>query len=133
MFFFTNIACKKGIVALTNLNELIMKEEKATVLGKIIGRIIGLLIGFCVAYFIAGLFPINPSKEYGWFGGGFHGIWAVFNWVRSLFDDTVLLKATLHTSAYNVWWWLGLTWIVCFIVNNVLSTIIEIRRFKKMN
>lgn len=78
-------------------------EQKATVAGQAIGYFIGM--GFIIA--LALIFDINPTKEYGWFAGCLHGAWIPANWIISFFKEGTLLKAPLHTNAYNTWWWIG--------------------------
>lgn len=48
---------------------------------------------------------INPTDEYGWASGIWHGLFFVFNWIRSLFSDT-LYKAEFYTTAYNIYFWI---------------------------
>lgn len=98
-------------------------EEKAKALGSIIGLLFGTAIGFLIAW----IFDINPLKEYGWFMGWLHGAWALFNWVMSLFNDAVFVKAPLHTSAYNVFWWIGLVFTVWTEIKLLLSAIVSFR------
>lgn len=57
---------------------------------------------------MAWILSINPFKEYGWFMGMIHGSLAPFNWVISWFSDAWFVKAPLHTTAYNVFWWIFL-------------------------
>ena len=69
-----------------------MDDEKAKAIGQFLGNIFGLVI----AFFIAVWFTIDAGYEYGWFAGGFHGAWVPFNWLRSLFDSAIHMKAP-HT------------------------------------
>ena len=65
-----------------------------------------LWLGFgCLA---AWLLSIDPFKMYGWFMGIIHGALAPFNWILSWFCDIWFVKAPLHTTAYNVFWWISL-------------------------
>lgn len=57
---------------------------------------------------LAWLLSIEPLNEYGWFMGIIHGALAPFNWVISWFNDFWFVKAPLHTTAYNVFWWISL-------------------------
>lgn len=56
---------------------------------------------------LGAIFAIDPAKEYSWLGGFFHGAWTAGNWILSLFMDDHLIKATIHTSSYNIFWWIG--------------------------
>ena len=51
------------------------------------------------------LCDIHPGEHYTWFSGIWHGLFACFNWVRSLFTDA-LVKADSGTTAYNVFFWI---------------------------
>ena len=87
-----------------------MDEQRIELKGRAIGAIVGNVVGLAAAFLIAWIFDINPSKEYGWFAGFFHGVWVPVNWIMSWFSDAVLVKAPVHTTAYGVFWWIG---IVC--------------------
>lgn len=69
-----------------------------------------------VSAILGAIFSIDPTKEYGWFGGMFHGAWVIGNWILSLFMDDHLVKAPLHTTAYNVFWWIWCVFVLisCF-------------------
>ena len=62
-----------------------------------------------IATFIFALIvSISATSEYGWFMGIVHGYLAPYNWVISWFSDSWLVKAPIHTTAYNVFWWIAL-------------------------
>jgi len=84
------------------MNEQKMKTKTTSVVAIIIN-----LLGIGVYFVLAAIFDINPAKEYGWFAGGAHGCWAPAYWIMSWFSDSLLVKAPLHTTAYSVWWWIG--------------------------
>lgn len=69
------------------------------------------LAGAAICFGLAWVLRINPAQEYGWFMGMVHGLLLVPNWFISIFDSTWLVKAPLHTSVYNIDWW------VCGILN----------------
>jgi len=49
---------------------------------------------------------INPSVEYDWYYGIWHGIFIIPNWVMSLMSDkSILCQAPAHTTSYTIWWW----------------------------
>ena len=102
-------------------------QEKA----QIVGQIIGYVIGIGIAVVIACIFTIEMGYEYGWFAGGFHGAWVPINWVRSLFDSSIMTKADVHTSGYTVWWWIGLVLTCWFYLVVVLNLIGGIRRLMR--
>ena len=75
-----------------------------------------ILIGcqFWAAYCI----EINPEEVYCWYSGMGHGTYAIANWFISLFAEGRLIKASLCTTAYTVWWWISL----CFsVVWNIIA------------
>lgn len=63
---------------------------------------IRILMCFLGAIFLCN---IDPAAHYGWLSGAWHGLFFVFNWVRSLFSD-VLFKAETHTGAYDLFFWI---------------------------
>ena len=97
-----------------------MDDEKAKAIGQFLGNIFGLVI----AFFIAVWFTIDAGYEYGWF----HGAWVPFNWLRSLFDSAIHMKAPIHTSAYTVWWWIGMITSLVFMFNILIGSIAAIRK-----
>ena len=102
-------------------------EEKS----KAIGTILGLILGYSISFLLAWIFDIQATHEYGWFLGWCHGSWFIPNWIMSLFNDAVLTKAPLHTSAYNIFWWIGLILTCWYTFTNIISTIISIRKLTK--
>ena len=104
------------------MNEQAM-QQKANAVGVVIGNLF--VIGLVFALVL--IFDINPAKEYGWFMGSLHGAWIPANWILSLFNDSVLLKAPLHTNAYNTWWWIGVVIGVWSWIRFVLQIIITLR------
>jgi hypothetical protein len=54
---------------------------------------------------------INPTKNYTWYSGIWHGIFAIPNWIISWFSSDIYCKAPLSTFAYSVFWWLSLIFI----------------------
>jgi len=65
-----------------------------------------LLIEIACVFVTAWLFSIEPAKEYGWFAGIFHGLWALPNYVMSLILDDYIFKAVLFSKMYNIFWWI---------------------------
>ena len=94
-------------------------QQKASVISNLF--VIGLVFALAL------IFDINPAKEYGWFLGSLHGAWIPANWILSLFNDSVLLKAPLHTNAYNTWWWIGVVMGVWSWIRIVLQLIASFR------
>lgn len=77
-------------------------------MAKFLGTILGLIILFGITCLIAWIFQINPSKEYGWFAGFFHGAFIVGNFILSFFSSNeILYNAPHHTAAYTVFWRIG--------------------------
>ncbi len=64
-----------------------------------------LLVGIAICIGVALLLRINPQAEYGWLMGSVHGLLLVPNCIISVFDPSWLIKAPLHTSGYNICWW----------------------------
>lgn len=85
-----------------------MSEQELTPKAKALSNYIGMIVGLATVFVLAIIFDIDSSKEYGWFLGFFHGGWAPANWIMSWFNDSILVKAPIHTNAYNVFWWIGL-------------------------
>ena len=95
------------------------------------GSIAGLIIGFVAGFVFAWIFNIEGGKEYGWFAGMWHGGWAPFNWVRSLFFDGIYVKAPLHTSAYGSCWLGFCIFSILSILRQVIIAILSIRFLSK--
>lgn len=49
---------------------------------------------------------IDPTENYTWFSGWWHGVCVLPNYVLSLFTGDTLIKAENYTTAYNVFWWM---------------------------
>lgn len=107
-----------------------MTNEMIEIKGAAVGRILGICIAFGLFFLWVTIFDINPEKEYGWFMGSLHGFWSLHNWILSCFNGDILVKAPLHTSAYNIWWWIGLVLSVYTWIEFLLSIIINIRIIK---
>ena len=65
-----------------------------------------LLVCIAICIGVALLLRINPETEYNWLMGSVHGLLLVPNCIISVFDPSWLIKAPLHTSGYNVAWWI---------------------------
>lgn len=88
-------------------------------------KLLGLLLGLGIGCLIAWIFQINPSKEYGWFAGFFHGAFIVGNFILSWFSSSeILYKAPLHTTAYSVFWWIGAINMIFWLGVNILMYIV---------
>ena len=68
-----------------------------------ITRILITILVYCFLGWL--LCDIDPDKEYTWYSGIWHGMFFVVNLVRSWFTDA-LYKAEIHTTAYNVFYWI---------------------------
>lgn len=77
-------------------------------------QFVNLLVTVAVSFGLAWLLSINPAKEYGWFMGLIHGGFLVPNWIISWFDPDWLVKAPLHTTMYNVDWWISVIFSAIF-------------------
>lgn len=108
-----------------------MDEKQMQTRAEAVGAIIGNILTLIVVFVLAVIFDINPSKEYGWFAGGFHGCWLPANWIMSWFGDSVLMKAPIHTTAYNVFWWIGVVLGVWAWIKMILAIIAHARLLKK--
>lgn len=107
-----------------------MNEQSVEQKTKVLVELIINLCGIGLTFVLAVIFDINPDKEYGWLMGNFHGVWMPSNWILSLFNDSVLLKAPIHTSAYNFWWWCGSLLAVWLWIKTLLLVIITFRSSK---
>lgn len=84
-----------------------------------------LLIWLGVGCLAAWILSINPLREYGWFLGSIHGALAPFNWVISWFAEGWYVKAPLHTTAYNVFWWISFIGTLLGIPGNVIKPALQ--------
>jgi hypothetical protein len=66
-------------------------------------RIIITILVYCLAGWL--VCDIDPTREYYWYSGIWHGMFFVVNWVRSCFFDC-LYKAEIFSTAYNVFYWI---------------------------
>ncbi len=58
---------------------------------------------FLTAWFGA---RINPARDYGFFSGLWHGLFAVQNWIYSWFDGRLIFARNYELSAGYKWGWL---------------------------
>lgn len=79
-------------------------------------------------FLLCWLFNIEGNKEYGWFAGFWHGLWVPYNWIRSCIFNDIYIKAPLHTSAYNVIWWIFCCLSVLASINSFFSFIKNLLR-----
>ena len=105
-----------------------MDEKQIETTGAAMGAIFGNLLVIGCVFVLAIIFDISPTKEYGWFAGGFHGVWAPAYWIMSWFSDNVLVKAPIHTTAYNIFWWVGVITGVWSWFKMLLSIILNARK-----
>ena len=73
-----------------------------------VSKLIGGLLGIAAVVIIAAIFQIDPTKEYGWYGGFWHSSLFVAHWILSWFDNDILLRAVYRTTAYNIFFWPGI-------------------------
>ena len=85
-----------------------------------------ILITWAELFVIAYFYNIKPDYEYSWWWMILHGLILPENWVLSLFDSAKYCKAPLHTTAYNVFWWIaciGATITTIFQVYTVIASL----------
>lgn len=99
-----------------------------SVISIIIGTAIGLAIPALITYF---LFPISPDKVYGWWGGIWQGLLIVPNLVISIFKSGWHIIAPQHTTAYMVWYWISIIWVIIFGITTIIKYIITLRATSK--
>ena len=80
---------------------------------------VGLLVA--VTYF----FKIVPTKEYKMWMGAIHGFAAPVSWIGTLFSDSILAKAPLHASGYNITWWVALIFSIRSILQMVFQFLLD--------
>ena len=69
--------------------------------------IIRFVISILVMCFLGWLLcDIDPSKDYSWYYGIWHGMFLPFNFVRSILFDNVYWIAQYHSGAYSVFFWI---------------------------
>lgn len=96
-------------ICFTLLKINIMSENVTKVEENALINLVSVCMTIIVCFVVAAtICKIKPLEEYGWFQGAMHGLLAIPNWLMSLFSNSVLIKAPIHTSAYNVSWWIGL-------------------------
>lgn len=101
-----------------------MSYTDVQTISKYLEYIVGLLVvNFVNPFIYALIFNIDPMKEYGWFLANFHAAALPANWVFSLFNDSILLKAPIHTPAYNIFWWVGVSCIIWQLLMLLLALI----------
>lgn len=109
-----------------------MENDKLVEQSSAAGSLFGHLIGIGIVFLIAWIFDISAAKEYGWIAGIFHGAWVPFNWIMSLFNSDLLVKAPIHTTGYNICWWIGcICSTITFVFTGIILTIIKIRQLFK--
>lgn len=109
-----------------------MENDKLVEQSSAAGSLFGHLIGIGIVFLIAWIFDISAAKEYGWLAGLFHGAWVPYNWIMSLFGSDLLLKAPIHTTGYNIWWWIAcISSTITFVFSGIILTIIKIRQLFK--
>lgn len=69
-----------------------------------------------VAYF----YSIKPAYEYSWWWVILHGPLIPANWILSFFDPSKLCKAPIHTTTYNILWWISC---ICGVFTTVMQLI----------
>lgn len=89
-----------------------------------------ILITWAILFAIAYFYDIKPDYEYSWWWIILHGSIIPENWVISLFDFTKYCKAPLHTTAYNVFWWIACIVSTITIVFQVYTVIASFFRKK---
>ncbi|GHT34914.1 hypothetical protein AGMMS49574_23230 [Bacteroidia bacterium] len=52
------------------------------------------------------LCEIDPTKDYTWYSGIWHGLFVIPHWIVSWFSNDVFCKAPNSTIAYSIWWWI---------------------------
>lgn len=93
--------------------------------------LIQLLVGIAICIGASLFLRINPEMEYGWLMGAVHGLLLVPNCLISIFDPSWLIKAPLHTSGYNIDWWICGICDVLYWIWAIVGAVIAIARTKK--
>lgn len=65
---------------------------------------IGVFMVFCLLS--TKIAHVNPSKEYSWYVGIWHGLFAIPKWVVSWFTDGMYFKSANSGSGYSIFWWI---------------------------
>ena len=66
-----------------------------------------ILLSWAILLIIALFYSIKPSFEYSWWWVILHGPLIPANWIISFFDPSKLCKAPIHTTVYNIFWWIA--------------------------
>ena len=104
-----------------------MEEQTLDVKATAIKNIVTNVVTLGIVFALAAIFDIQQPKEYGWFAGIFHGAWSPAYWVMSWFSDAVIVKAPNHTTAYGVWWWIGLVGSIFQWFSAILAIILNVK------
>lgn len=99
-------------------------EKTAKLIGWFIGVLLGAGLGLLIAYWL----QIDPLKEYGWWGGCWQGGTSIYHWILSFFDDGIIVRAPLRTTAYSVFWWVCTIFNIYVLINCLILLPIKILR-----
>jgi hypothetical protein len=85
-----------------------------------------ILFSWVLLLIVALFYTIKPDFEYSWWWVILHGPLIPANWILSFFDASKLCKAPIHTTVYNILWWISC---VCTIFTTVMQAITLILSF----
>ncbi|MFI3319117.1 MAG: hypothetical protein SNH88_08030 [Rikenellaceae bacterium] len=107
-----------------------MNNEQKKAVSNALAQNLGVLIGIAVfgtlatIYNWGGIQDVEPGKVYEWGRGMNMGFWFPVNYVVSFFKDGVVVKDALHTSGYNIWWWICCIWASAYVIIKIFSVLI---------
>ena len=90
-----------------------------------------ILFSWVLLLIIAYLYSIKPDFEYSWWWVILHGPLVPANWILSFFDASKLCKAPLHTTAYNILWWISCVLTIFTTVMQLIAVVMTLLRRKK--
>lgn len=84
-------------------------------------------------FIIVLLFPIEDCETYGWFSGIWHGWFASCNMIVHLFSPNTLYIASIHTTSYQILWWICLVYSVLLLFSQIIWPFIVVREKSDIN
>ena len=79
------------------------------------------------------LFPIKDCETYGWFSGIWHGWFASCNMIVHLFSPNTLYIASIHTTSYQILWWICFVYSVLLLFSQIIWPFIVVREKSDIN
>ena len=79
------------------------------------------------------LFPIKDCETYSWFSGIWHGWFASCNMIVHLISPNTLYIASIHTTSYQILWWICFVYSVLLLFSQIIWPFIVVRAESDIN